>query len=451
MSAEPASSWSGASPDARPSTAWYALFVLTLCYTLSYIDRQIIAFLIDPLKQELAISDTQIGLLQGIAFALFYTFFGLPMGWLADRYSRRNIVAAGVFIWSLMTALSSGARSYFTLALARMGVGLGEATMNPCAFSMISDYFPRERLSTALSVYMMGIQLGSGLALIIGGVVVHAITQLPPIEIAGFGTVAPWRLTFLAVGVPGMLFALFVFTVKEPARRSLLRNEAGKSVPIKLGVALRQAMQKWQSVFGIALMIGCQALCNYTLLSWGPAFFERVHGWPRNQIGLTLGLITLTAGCLGLITGGRLADRWQREEVTDGTLRVGLISLIGVGILLPTAMLLPEARWTVATLVIAVMFIGLPIGSSYAALQYIFPNQMRGVASAIVLFVVNFTGLGLGSFLPGLLNDHLFQDPQKVGQSIALTVVIASTIGTTVVLLTMRPYRRHYAEMRAVT
>ncbi len=136
--------------------------------------------------------------------------------------------------------------------------------------------------------------------------------------------------------------------------------------------------------------------------------------------------------------------------MTDGTLRVGLISLIGVGILLPTAMLLPEARWTVATLVIAVLFIGLPIGSSYAALQYIFPNQMRGVASAIVLFIVNFTGLGLGSFLPGLLNDHLFQDPLKVGQSIALTVAIASAIGITIVLLTMRPYRRHYAEMRAV-
>ena len=438
-----------AEPYPRARTAWYALFVLTVCYTLSYIDRQILAFLVEPLKQELSIKDTQIGLLQGIWFAMFYTFVGLPMGWLADRYSRRNIVAAGVFFWSVMTALSGFARSYGTLALARMGVGFGESTTNPCAFSMISDYFPRERLSTALSVYMMGIQLGSGLALIIGGVVVHAITQMPPVEIAWLGTIAPWRLTFIAVGLPGLLFTLLVFTVKEPTRRALLRDAQGKREHVRLGTALRQVLTRWQSVFGIALMIGCQALCNYTLLSWGPAFFERVHGWPKNKIGLTLGLITLTSGCIGLITGGRLADRWQRRGVGDGTLRVGLISLIGVGIMLPAAMIQSVATGTVLTLVVAVFFVGLPIGCGYAALQYIFPNQIRGVASAIVLFVVNFTGLGLGSLLPGYLNDHLFHDPLKVGQSIALTVVITSMLGASIVLLTMPHYRRHYEEMRA--
>jgi MFS family permease len=437
-----------AEPYPRARTAWYALFVLTVCYTLSYVDRQIIAFLVDPLKQELSISDTKIGLLQGIYFAIFYTFVGLPMGWLADRYSRRNIVAAGVFFWSVMTALSGMARSYVTLALARMGVGLGESTTNPCAFSMISDYFPRERLSTALSIYMMGIQLGSGLALIIGGVVVHAITQMPPVEISPFGTIAPWRLTFLAVGLPGLLFTLLVFTLKEPVRRSLLKNAQGMSETVPLGIALTQVLARWQSVFGIALMIGSQALCNYTLLSWGPAFFERVHAWPRNKIGLTLGLITLCSGCVGLVTGGRLADYWQRRGVGDGTLRVGLISLIGVGLTLPAAMIQSQASGTVMTLIVAVFFVGLPIGCGYAALQYIFPNQIRGVASAIVLFVVNFTGLGLGSLLPGLLNDRLFQDPLKVGQSIALTVIIASTLGAANVLWTMPHYRRHYEQMR---
>ncbi len=204
------------------------------------------------------------------------------MGWLADRYSRRNIIAAGVFIWSLMTAFSSLARGYVTLALARMGVGLGEATMNPCAFSMISDYFPRERLSTALSIYMMGIQLGSGLALIIGGVVVHAITLMPPIEsAAGFGAMSPWRLTFLAVGLPGMLYRAARLH-SEGARPPLAAEERSRQDhPHRAQSRAWQAMQKWQSVFGIALMIGSQALCNYTLLSWGPSYFERVHGWPR--------------------------------------------------------------------------------------------------------------------------------------------------------------------------
>jgi MFS family permease len=422
-----------------------------LCYTLSYVDRQILAFLVQPLKQELSVGDAKIGLLMGIYFAIFYTFVGLPMGWLADRYNRRNIIAAGVLFWSVMTALCGVARSYATLAFARMGVGVGEATTNPCVFSMISDLFPKERLATAMSVYMMGIQLGSGLALIIGGVVVQAVTEMPPVTISWLGTLSPWRLTFLAVGLPGLLFALLVLTFKEPPRRAILRDASGRPAPVKLSVGVKEVLKRWQSVFGIAFMIACQALCNYTFLSWGPSFFERVHKWPKDRIGLVLGLIVIGSGCIGLITGGRLADYWQKRNVADATLRVGLISLIGVGILLPTAMMLPEANWTIGVLIVTVLFVGLPIGCSYASLQYIFPNQVRGVASAFVLFIVNFAGLGLGSYLPGFLSQYLFKDPLKVGHAIALTVVIAACIGITIVLLTMRPYRRHYTEMAAVT
>ncbi|MBX5460091.1 MAG: MFS transporter [Steroidobacteraceae bacterium] len=423
-------------------TAWYALLVLTVCYTFSYVDRQILAFLVSPLKEDLLVTDTQIGLLQGLAFAIFYTMFGLPMGMLADRYSRRNIILAGLLVWSAMTALSGAARSYASLALARMGVGVGEAVINPCAFSMIADYFPRERLSTALSVYMMGIQLGAGLALIIGGVVVHAITSMPPVELGG-SVIAPWRIVFVVVGVPGLLIALLLLTVKEPARRAVRALDARQGLPFR--VASKEILARWQSVLGIALMIGCQAMSNYALLAWSPAFFERVHEWPRNQTGLVLGLITLGSGCTGLIVGGRLADYWQRVGVTDGTLRVGLIGLIGVGLTLPVAMLLPQAGATVALLVVTVLFVGLPIGTSYAAVQLIFPNQLRGTASAVVLFIVNLMGLGLGSLLPGLFNDYLFGDEKMVGHSIALTVGLSSLVGATIVTLTLRPYRRHYA------
>lgn len=254
----------------RRGLAWYALGVLTLCYTFSYIDRQILAFLVTPLKQDLHISDTEIGLLQGLAFAMFYAFFGLPMGMLADRFNRRNIVLAGLLVWSVMTALSAGARSYWTLALARMGVGVGEAVINPCAFSLIADYFPKERLSSAMSIYMMGIQLGAGLALIIGGVVVHAISSMPPIDIAGYGTVAPWRLTFVAVGAPGLLIAILLATVKEPPRRSARADQVSENVPLR--AALVEIAARWRSLIGLAVTIGCQALSNYALLGWGPSF-----------------------------------------------------------------------------------------------------------------------------------------------------------------------------------
>ena len=431
----------------RRGAAWYALGVLTLCYTFSYIDRQILAFLVGPLKQDMHITDTQIGLLQGLAFAMFYAFFGLPMGMLADRFNRRNIVLAGLVVWSAMTALSGAARGYWTLAFARMGVGIGEAVINPCALSMIADYFPRERLSSALSVYMMGIQLGAGLALIIGGIVVHAVTSLPPIEIAGYGPIAPWRLTFLAVGLPGLLIAVLLWTVKEPPRRSSASSLGATTTPLPLGEALKEIFSRWQSVLGLALMIGSQALSNYALLGWGPTFFERVHGWQRSQTGLVLGTLVLGSGCLGLYLGGRLADAWQRRGITDATLRVGLVSLFGVGLTLPVAMLLPTATGTVALLAFGVLFVGLPIGSSYAGLQFIFPNRIRGLATAVVILIVNLVGLGLGSLLPGLFTDYLFADEMKVGSSIALTIALSSVVGATVVSFTLRPYRRHYAQM----
>lgn len=434
-------------PYPRRGVAWYALIVLTACYTFSYVDRQILAFLVAPLKQDLHISDTEIGLLQGLAFAMFYAFFGLPMGLLADRFSRRNIILAGLIVWSAMTALSGGARSYATLALARMGVGVGEAVINPCAFSMIADYFPKERLSSALSVYMMGIQIGAGLALIIGGMVVHAVTNMPPIDLSGYGTVAPWRLVFVAVGLPGLLIALVLWTVKEPARRQGGSAELASLSQVPLGEAFGQIFTRWQPLFGLALMIGCQALSNYALLGWGPAFFERVHGWPRNEIGLTLGIIVLSSGCLGLYVGGRLADYWQRQGITDATLRVGRISLIGVGVLLPLAMIMPQAGWTVALIAAGVLFVGLPIGCCYAGVQFICPNAIRGLASAVVILVVNLIGLGLGSLLPGLFTDRLFGDEAKVGSSIALTIALASIVGFISICLTLRPYRRHYAAM----
>jgi MFS family permease len=435
----------------RRTVAWYALGVLTLCYTFSYVDRQILAFLVGPLKQDMHISDTEIGLLQGLAFAMFYAFFGLPMGMLADRFSRRNIILAGLVVWSVMTAVSGAARNYWELALARMGVGVGEAVINPCALSMIADYFPKERLSLALSVYMMGIQIGAGLAMIIGGVVAQAVANMPPIEIAGYGAVAPWRLTFVIVGVPGLLIALILATVKEPPRHSGTQPSAtGAAIAApSVGVAVREILTRWQSVLGLAVMIGCQALSNYALLGWGPTFFDRVHGWPRSQTGLALGTIALVSGCIGLLLGGRLADAWQRKGVTDATLRVGIMSLIGVGVLLPSAMLWSTASATLATLAVGVLFVGLPIGCCYAGLQFIFPNRVRGLATAVVILIVNLMGLGLGSLLPGVFTDYLFANELAVGHSIALTIALASSVGLAAVLLTLRPYRRHYTALHS--
>jgi MFS family permease len=259
---------SGTAAAGYPSraVAWYTVFILMLCYTLSYADRQILAFLVGPLRHDLHISDTDVGLLQGFAFALVYTVFGLPMGALADRFSRRNLVAIGVVIWSVMTSLSSVARSFLLLGAARMGVGIGEAALSPCAFSMITDSFPKERLSGALSVYTMGIQLGSGLALIIGGLVAQTVSQMPPVQLPLVGAIAAWRLTFLVVGIPGLLIALLLLTVREPVRRALLLGADGRPAKLDMRALVEQIRMRWRSALGLSVMISCQATCNYVLL-----------------------------------------------------------------------------------------------------------------------------------------------------------------------------------------
>jgi MFS family permease len=426
--------------------AWYVVVVLMLCYTLSFIDRQILAFLVGPIKRDLHVSDTQIGLLLGLYFAVFYTVLGIPLGWMADRMNRRNIIVVGVVSWSLMTALGSVARNFGTLALARMGVGVGEATLAPAASSLITDYFPKEKLSTALSVYAVGILLGSGLAQIVGGAVSGAVATEPPMDLPLIGTVAAWQVTFLIVGLPGILVAALAMTIREPARRGLIKTEEGVAARLRLGQIISQLGTRWQSLVGVALAMACQGMGNYAFNFWGPEFFIRTHGWNRAQIGLTLGLITLTAGCAGLVSGGVMADRWLKQGRLDASLRVGLIGMIGGGFTLVPAMLVSDASLTVMLLIPALFFLGLPLGSTYASLQLIVPNQVRAIVAAIMIFILNLGGLGLGPLLPGLFNDFFFKSEAMIGRSIALTVGVAFTVGAIIFALTCAPYRRHYAE-----
>jgi MFS family permease len=431
-----------ARPFPRPAVAWYAVIVLMVCYTLSFVDRLILAFLVTPLKADLSLNDTQIGLLQGFAFAVLYTLLGIPCGLLADRFSRRNLIALGVLVWSLMTCLASGARSFATLALARTGVGVGESALAPAAFSMIADLFPKERLSSALSVYSMGVQLGAGLALLVGGLVVQAVTGRPPVSVPLLGIVPAWRLTFLMVGLPGILVAALLLTVREPLRRT--PPAISTTAPRSGGRAAREMLLRWPSCVGLSILMACQAMGNYAFGSWAPSFFERLHGWPKDRIGLTLGLLTIVCGCAGLLAGGRLSDRWLKAGVAEAPLKVGLVSLLGVLATLVPAVLVPSSALTVALLVPAAFFLALPIGCSYAAIQMIFPAAVRGTVSAAMLVVLNLLGMTLGSLLPGLLDNQLFHSDQAIGMSIALTAAGSSLIGALAALLTFGPFRRDF-------
>jgi MFS family permease len=440
-------------PDLRtesaPSLGYasYVLFVLMICYTLSFIDRQILSLLVGPIKRDLGLSDTRVGLLQGLAFALFYGSLGIPIGKIADTRRRTTLITVGVLFWSVMTALCAGARSFGLLFLARMGVGVGEATLAPGAFSLITDYFPKERLARALSVYSMGIFIGSGLALLVGGTVVQATARMPAVDLPILGVVASWRLTFLLVGVPGLLVAAWVATVREPMRRNLLRTADGRAASLTFADVFQQAKIRWQSIIGISVGMVFQSSCTYGLTAWMPAFLQRVHGWSPAEVGRTLGLLIVCFGCLGMYLGGALTDRWRKNGMRDAPLRVGVISAIGAGIFLVLSLTTSNVTATLSLLAPGLIFLGLPMGVSYAALQWILPNQVRGQISAFFLLILNLGGLTLGPLFPALVSDYVFRSEQKIGIALAISIGLSSIVMLVTFLMTCRPYRTHSAAM----
>jgi MFS family permease len=428
--------------ESQPSHAfaWYAVIVLTACYTLSYIDRQILSLLVGPIKRELGISDTLIGLLQGLAFSLFYTFMGLPLGRIADTKSRKNLIGVSVLVWSFFSGACSLARSFWSLVVARIGVGVGEAGLSPAAYSMIADMVPKERLGVALSIFYMGVFLGSSLALLLGGATVEAVSHMSSITLPLLGTMAPWRITFLIAAAPGIPFALIIFTLREPIRRGLLA-----APKLSLGETVRQFGVRWTSVAGISVGMACQAICNYCFMAWAPTFFARTHHWAPGTTGRALGLIIATFGCLGMLAGGRLSDVWLKKGIHDAPLRVALPSAVVTAILFPIAFLSHNATVTIALICPALFFLAMPMGSATAALQLIFPNQLRAQVSAFYLFCLNLGGLTLGPLVPGLLDDYVFHSEAAIGTSVAITIAAGAVLMFALFAATRAPYKRHYA------
>jgi MFS family permease len=425
---------------------WYAAIVLMLCYALSYVDRQILSLLVPFIKADLKINDTMVGLLQGFSFALFYALMGLPLGRLGDSTNRRSLISICIAFWSIFTAGCALARSYTTLFLARMGVGIGEAGLNPASFSILADLFPKERLGAALSVFYIGQQLGSSLALIVGGTAVQAVTRQPEITLPILGTMASWRVTFLILGLPGLLFALLVFTIKEPIRKNLARTATG-ATRLSIAETFAEIRSRWQSVVGISVAFVFQAACNYGFTFWVPTYFLRVHGWTIGQTGRALGFLILPFGCLGLYLGGWFSERWQKRGIVDAPLLVGIPCAIGILLFLAPAMLMPTAARSLALIGPGFFFLVLPMGTAGAALQLIFPNQVRAQVSALYLFILNLGGLSLGPLLPGVFTDYLFHDPKMIGAALALTMAVSAILMILVILATRRPYRKHYRQM----
>lgn len=373
-----------------PAARQYALGVLVVVYTFNFIDRQILSILLEPIKAELQLSDNQLGLLAGFAFALFYATLGIPIARYADRSNRRSLIALALAIWSGMTALSGLAQNFWHLLLARIGVGVGEAGCSPPAHSMLADYFPAHQRSTALGIYSLGIPAGIMFGFIAGGWMNEF-----------FG----WRTAFFVVGVPGLLLALLVrFTVREPPRGL----SEGRRIVGEQPSMLETFGYLWQKrtfrhlAFGGALT----AFVGYGVVTWIPAFLIRYHGMSTGEAGTWLGLILGIPGGIGIAAGGWLADRFGARDtrwymwIVTVTLLVAMPFGIGV-------YLAPSPYLALALLVIPVALGNFYQATTFAQTQGLVTLRMRSVAAAVLLFILNIIGLGLGPWFTGFLSDVL--------------------------------------------
>jgi MFS family permease len=411
-----------------PRYAWYLVGVLCVAYTLSFVDRMILALLVEPIKRDLGISDTQVGLLHGFAFAIFYTTLGVPIARLADRTDRRRLIAAGIAFWSAMTALCGLARGFWELFLARIGVGVGEASLSPAAFSMLADAFPADRLGRALGVYSSAIFAGAGIALLVGGGVAAAAASAAAVHLPLVGAVQPWQLTFIVVGAPGLLVALWVLSLREPPRRGVAIAARQEPLAAVFGWMRRHARAYGCHFAGFALL----ALVFNATIAWLPSVFVRVHGWSSGQAAFWIGSLLLVCGTTGIVAGGFAADAWRRRGKPDGSMRVGLTSALGV---LPFAAAVPAAAspWmAVALLGPLLFFSAFAFGAAAAGLQWLTPPAMRAQVSALFLFVNNLVGIGAGPVAVALLTDRVFGVPQSVGMSLAIVGAVAAALAAVV-------------------
>jgi len=368
----------------------YVLFILVVVYTFNFIDRQIVGILAVPIKADLGLTDSQLGLMGGLAFALFYTGLGIPIAMLADRFSRTWIMTIALAVWSAMTAACGLAQNFWQLFLARLGVGVGEAGGVAPAYSLIADYFPSQQRARALSIYSFGIPIGSALGIFFGGLI---------------ASVVDWRWAFFAVGLAGLVLApIFRMTVAEPERGAFDPVPKSTAHP-KIGEIIRVLVGKpsfWLLSFGAA----CSSMMGYGLFFWIPSFLVRSFELTLVQASMSYGAVVLVGGLIGIWAGGWSADRFGQEKRSNYAKIPALAFLFTAPFFALTMMLDTLAAVMVALVVPTALSLAW-LGPVISAFQHLVPPKMRATASAVFLFINNLIGIGVGTWAIGALSDAL--------------------------------------------
>lgn len=422
--------------------AWYATAVLAFMFWMSVLDRFIISLLVAPLRRDMGITDTQFALLNGTAFIVTFALLGLVAGALADRYSRRSIIFVGVAIWSLATAACGVTQNFGQLFLCRIGVGAGEACLNPCATSMIADFFPRERLTFATAMYAIGGTAGAGMAFLVGGTIISLVTRHDVFAIPLIGDIRSWQAVFIIIGIPGFVLSLLIFTISEPVRR-------GRSNLLPAGISWRAAYGAlltfmgfrrrfffWHYLgftFASAVVVGC--------VGWYPAHMARTFHMSTGRIGLTLGLTIICFGVIGKILCGRAVDAIYRRGHRDAQLRwyAGcLLAAVPAGVIGTTS---GEPGVFLTGIGMMVTLLQPLPACAYASMNLITPNELRGAGVAFFNLTAGLLGSISGPILIATIGEHFFKGPSSIGSGMAVVIAICCPLGAASLALGCRAMR----------
>jgi MFS family permease len=422
-----------------PAQAWYAVGVFAVVLMLNFLDRGILTLLVEPIKKDMGLSDSQIGLLLGFAFASFYALLGLPIARLVDSKSRRLIIGIGVATWSLATAACGLARTFGQLFLARVFVGVGEACNGPATFSLMSDMFPPRKLPRAIAVLNLGFVAGTGIALVIGGTVIHFLSTAERV-LPIIGPVKPWQLTLMIVGVPGVLVALLLMTIKEPLRRGRLGTVAAserKALPLRQVIEFIRA--NGRTYFPMYLGLAFNTVLSFGNQTWVPTFFVRTFGWSAAEAGIINGIVIVCVAPIGLFAGSALAEWFAKKGYADANLRVVLVSML---IHIPGYVIAPLVNdpYLAMGLIGFNFMVGMLCpGPQNAALQIITPNEMRGQVTALFLFIFNFVGYGIGPFFIAFLTDNFFGEA-NLRYSLSVGSAVLGPLAAVTIWWGLKPY-----------
>lgn len=419
---------------------WLVVAILFVGYCFSAIDARVLTLMVEPIQADLGLSDFEMGLLQGFAFSILYSMAALPIGRYVDRAKRRSmLIFWGVLFWSLMTALCGFASSFVGLFVARVGVGVGEATLSPTAYSLISDYFERKRRALAISFYAIGYPIGGGLALLIGGWLITHFTEQGGLILPFLGDFEPWQAVFLCVAAPGILVAAAMLLIREPPRREMAKELAAQST-LREGFAY---VMERKVLFGSLIgSLGLIALLAIGTALWFPTFLIRTYAMSPGEVGIYYGGVMLACGTVGTLFGGWLSGRLMHSGRADANMRIVLFSTLLKGFPLVLAPLMPSAMLALAMMAVGTLIGQASQGVMLAAIQDVTPNQLRGQVTAIALLAVNLLGMGLGASVIAAITDFGFGDQGSLRYSIAITGAITLPLILVMLVSALPHYRR---------